>query len=396
MLRASWRAICTVGPALGLLAYRLLLLAALPYEAVITYGDLRHFHQLAQLVTTGGGLPFIGHWIEFPPLFPFLSLGLNALAGGSEHVYVYALAALMACLDAANLYLLARILTHLQDGDAAQPRVWCYFAFLALPAIGWWTFEPLGVFFLLLTVVLVLESGWTAAGIAAGLGLLTKWVPGLGLLVAWTRWPRRRTSLAALTAMMVALLAWIPLLAFGGQAAWDSLRSQSAKPAWETPWALLEGNLGTGTFGEATARLAPLEPSAAATVIPHWLPIALAAVLGGVLAARLRRSSPRAGISLLLVGLAVLFLASPGWSPQWLAYLVPVVLLSLPHPRGALYSVALTSVAILEWPVLLSRGRFDLLWVTVTVRTMVLAVLAVDAWRTARGEPPVSGAGGSG
>ena len=374
------------GPALGLLLYRLLLLAALPYEALTSYGDLRHFHQLAQLATGGGGLPFFGHWIEFPPLFSYMSLGLNTLAGGSEHAYVYALAALMACFDAANLYLFVRILNHLNAGEEAWPRTWCYFAFLALPAIGWWTFEPLGVFWLLLTVILVLESRPTAAGIAAGLGLLTKWLPGLGLLVAWAHLPRRRTLLAASIAIAVALAAWVPLLAFGGQAAWDSLRSQSAKPAWETIWALLEGSLGTGTFGEAATRLAPLAPSAVASVVPHWLPFVLAAVLGVVLAARLRRSSARAGISLLLVALALLFLASPGWSPQWLAYLVPIVLLGLPHPRGALYSVALTSVAILEWPVLLSRGRFDLLWVTVAVRTLVMVVLAVDAWRITRGE----------
>ena len=395
MLRPIWNAIISAGPALGLLVFRLLLLAALPYEAVVNYGDLRHFHQLARLATTGGGLPFIGHWIEFPPLFPFLSVGLNALTGGSEHAYIYALAALMACFDAANLLLLSRILTHLQEGTPAQPRLWSYFAFLALPAIGWWTFEPLGVFWLLLSVVLVLESGWGAAGVVAGLGLLTKWVPGLGLLVAWARWPRRRTALAALTAATVVLLAWVPLMAVGRQAAWDSLRSQSVKPAWETPWALLEGSFGTGTFGDAAARLTPLDASSGygvESVIPRWLPFALAAALGILLAGRLPRSSPRAGVSFLLVGLTLLFLASPGWSPQWLAYLVPLALICLPQPRGALFSVALTGVAILEWPVLLSRGRFDLLWVTVVVRTTLLILLAVNAWAIACREQPVPSA----
>jgi hypothetical protein len=87
--------------------------------------------------------------------------------------------------------------------------------------------------------------------------------------------------------------------------------------------------------------------------------------------------------------------ASLGWSPQWLAYFVPLVLLSLPHPRGALYAVALTSAVIHEWPVLLSRGRFDLLWITVAARTLVLVMLAVDAWRTARSESSTSRAVGS-
>jgi hypothetical protein len=89
--------------------------------------------------------------------------------------------------------------------------------------------------------------------------------------------------------------------------------------------------------------------------------------------------------------MVLLLLASPGWSPQWLAYLVPLVLLSLPQPRAALYVVALTAVVILEWPVLLSRGRFDLLWLTVTVRTALLILLAVDAWRCARGGLPAHG-----
>ena len=44
----------------------------------------------------------------------------------------------------------------------------------------------------------------------------------------------------------------------------------------------------------------------------------------------------------------------------------------------------LTAVAILEWPVLLSRGRFDLLWLTVILRTAVMVLLAVNAWRAAR------------
>ncbi len=385
----------SLGPALGLLVSRLFLLAALPYEAVAAYGDLRHFHRLAELATTGGGLPFINHWIEFPPLFPFLSIGLNSLTGGSEHAYVYALAAIMAVFDAVNLLLMTRILTHLPDGTNALARIWAYFAFLCLPAIGWWTFEPLGVFWLLLTVVLVLESGWAATGLVAGLGLLTKWIPGLGLLVAWTCWPKRRVALACVTAVAVALLAWVPLFAVGRQAAWDSLRSQSAKPAWETPWALLEGSLGTGTFGAAPDRLTPLEkpdPGAAGGFIPRWLPPVLALVLGGLMAVRLRRSTPSAGVRLLLIGMILLFLASPGWSPQWLAYLVPLVLLCLPHPRGTLYVVALTAVVILEWPVLLSRGRFDLLWLTVTIRTVVLVLLAVDAWRIARLELPAPAA----
>ncbi|MCX6072506.1 MAG: hypothetical protein NTU91_16915, partial [Chloroflexi bacterium] len=112
-------------------------------------------------------------------------------------------------------------------------------------------------------------------------------------------------------------------------------------------------------------------------------------------AARLRRSSPRGGISFLLVGLALLFLASPGWSPQWLAVLVPLVLPNMPHPKGAVCAVAFTSAVILESPVSLSRGRFDALWITTAMQTLVLVVLTVDAWRAAQSESSASRGVGS-
>ena len=59
------------------------------------------------------------------------------------------------------------------------------------------------------------------------------------------------------------------------------------------------------------------------------------------------------------------------------------------HERsGWLYVAVLAAVAILEWPVLLSRGRFDLLWLTVILRTAVMVLLAADAWRAARVAAP--------
>jgi len=95
--------------------------------------------------------------------------------------------------------------------------------------------------------------------------------------------------------------------------------------------------------------------------------------------------------------LAVTPIPAPvGWNPLWLAYLAPVVLLNLPHPRGALHPVARPSASILDWPVLPSRGRFDRLWIAVVVRTMDLVLVAVDAWRTARRKSSAPRAGGSG
>jgi hypothetical protein len=49
-----------------------------------------------------------------------------------------------------------------------------------------------------------------------------------------------------------------------------------------------------------------------------------------------------------------------------------------------LYLVVLTFVNIAEWPVMLSRGLNQWLYLTVPVRTLLLVLLAVDLWRRQR------------
>jgi hypothetical protein len=75
------------------------------------------------------------------------------------------------------------------------------------------------------------------------------------------------------------------------------------------------------------------------------------------------------------------FLWSRGWSPQWLGMLVPLILLSLPLERAALYLIVLTLVNVVEWPVLLSRGMERWLYVTVPLRTGLFVLLSIELWR---------------
>jgi hypothetical protein len=64
-----------------------------------------------------------------------------------------------------------------------------------------------------------------------------------------------------------------------------------------------------------------------------------------------------------------------------LGTLVPLVLLSLPLERAVLYLIVLTFVNIAEWPVLLSRGMNQWLYLTVLLRTGLLVLLVVEVWR---------------
>jgi hypothetical protein len=60
---------------------------------------------------------------------------------------------------------------------------------------------------------------------------------------------------------------------------------------------------------------------------------------------------------------------------------VPLLLLSLPLRQSLVFGLNLAAISILEWPVLLTRGRFDLLWIPVILRTSVILLLAVVFFR---------------
>ena len=375
---------------LGILAVvRFLTLAALPIDAVIGYGDYIHFFNLAEFSSSGAGLPWLGHWVEFPPLFPFLSLGIHGAAGGSLHVYAYLLALAMLAFDLGNLWLVGSISKKLWDLRKAAMIAWVYMGFLAIPAFGWWTFDPMAVFFMLLAVSAFYQSRPYLSGVAAGLGALVKVFPLLPLVLFWRFKPSRETLISSGIAVAILVVSLTPFFLAEPEMASASLRSQASKGSWETVWALIDGNDQTGTFGGLEERLDPgaaSEPRGEPAVVPTWVPALLAIGIGAWAVIRARDDDLRAPAALLGLLICLVFLASPGWSPQWLAYLIPVILLSLAMRRAALFSISLALVALLEWPILLSRGRFDLLALPVLLRTVIMILLAIELWIVASKE----------
>lgn len=366
------------------LVMRIMLLIALPLEGIQGYGDFHHFYELAWLaVDGGGGLPFISHWVEFPPAFPFLSILLYLAAGGAEFRYVYLLALVMLAFDLGCLVLFQRLANRFLAPAHAERAAWLYVFFLLLPAFGWWTFEPMGVFFALLSFVLLLDQKPLQAGLAAGAGFLVKLIPALPLLALWAKRRWRAATLATLIAVVVAAAVLVPIFFAGDAYAAASLRAQFSKGSWETVWALVDGNLTTGSYGPIEEHLI-LEQEVLSrgnpARIPHWIITLLAACLGFWLFLRME-SDDASVLRITTAAWCVLFLWSQGWSPQWLAYLVPFLLLALPTPRGLYLSTGLLLTSLIEWPLLLSRGRFDLLWVTVPMRTLVLILTTYELAR---------------
>ncbi|MCI0520882.1 MAG: hypothetical protein L0Z70_11595 [Chloroflexi bacterium] len=364
------------------LSARLALLIALPLEGLRGFGDAQHFFNLA-----GMGAPYFDFWSEFPPLFPFFSRLVYLAAGGKQHVYDYLLALTLTLAQAGGIALFVRLAQCIFPGDEARQRGWIYLAFcLALP-YGWWYFDPLAATALLGGLCWLVEGAAHSAGIALALGGLTKFFPLIALPAMWRFAPGKRAMLVSAWALGLTAAVLVLLYAASPKMTAASLRSQGSKGSWETPWALLDGNLHTGNFGAEIERFDPqaaLQPRGNPPRVSPWLTLLPFAALGGWLWRKARVSTPRALVAFTGLTWCIFFLWSPGYSPQWVLYLLPLVLLALRAKEAAMIAIGLLLVNVLEWPALLSRGYNWGLWLTISVRVFLTCVLAYEFWRHCR------------
>jgi hypothetical protein len=374
-------------------AFRLSLLAFWPADQLARWSDYDYYYEVASWVDRGL-LPYLHYWVEYPPLFPYLAVLLYLL---TFHYVAFAtgLVLLQLVFEVGSLVLLHR-LARRALGEAHADRVIWIYALLFAPVATWWlSFDSFATFLLLLAVERWLAGHRTQSALAMGVGGLVKWFPMLFLPVAvrFRRDWREALGYAAVAMTVVVVVLGI-LAALSPAYTLASLRSLGSRASWQTVWALLDGNLGTGAyqanrFDPAAAALPQGNPSR----VPTWLTSLL---FGGFylwLWIRPSRDSRLAAYDLHLptgdwrlirfttVTVLLFFLWSRGWSPQWLGTLVPLLLLSLPLERAVLYLVVLTFINIAEWPVLLSRGLFSSLWLTVPLRTALLVLLLVEVGR---------------
>ncbi|GAB4527228.1 MAG: hypothetical protein Fur0018_12760 [Anaerolineales bacterium] len=362
---------------------RFLLFASISPDALTTYGDHWNFYASAALP----GWPYLHFWTEFPPLFPFLSKILDMLAGGREHTFTYLLALTLTLVQAACVVCFARLADHYWHAPSAQWRTFLYLALtLALP-YGWWYFDPLAVLFLLWGLWQVEQGHPWRAGLALGLGGLAKLFPLLALPAAWMRLPRAVALRLVGGAVRVILLGYGGLYLLSPQLTTASLQAQAAKGSWETIWALVDGNLGTGNLNSQADHLHP-ETAGLPTGNPAKLPVwGLLLLFGGLGFWGLRRAHPvgvRALAALTGFTWGCFLLWSPGYSPQWVLYLLPLILLTLPERTAFLMSALFSLLGVLEWPVMLSRGWFQGLYVLIPLRTLLLVFLALIFYQSAR------------
>ncbi len=392
------------------LAFRWLTLLLLrPGGFIRDWSDFDTFLGFASL-SDYGLYPFLHYWLEWPPLLPWVAVGayqlssqLPAWTDDGRLWFVLILGSVYVLFEAGNLaliYLISRRLYPAGRGNIPVLRpVWLY-AMLFVPLytmLGF--FDAVALFFLLLALYLALHERLVRSAIATGVGFMVKLIPLLFLPVAvrqlWGLAADRRAGLrdGVLYVVSVALTLLVlaaPFLLV--QPAWllAMLRSVLGRSSWESVWAVMEGYYGFGAV--AGDRLNAAENTFAIhTATLPWLLISCLFLLLYALiwVQRADYTQPRNVVALTGFTVTFFLLYSKGYSPQFLVYLLPFIILLFPNRRGVVYSLLLTALNVLEQPIyfVLVPDAHQLLLGIVVARWLILGVLALEfasvIWETA-------------
>jgi hypothetical protein len=247
------------------------------------------------------------------------------------------------------------------------------------------------------------------AGVLLAIGILTKIFPGVlvfGALVAFDWRGLLRLLIGAVLTLLVCL---VPLARIGPGMLGASFQNMQTRAPWETVPALVQGNYYNGGLPLPTDRttVPPAAPRGR-EVLPGmviFLPEAVLMLLTTACALWLVRRQPNRTahdvVVVITMGLASFLLTNKGFSPQFLAWLAPFLLLVWPDRVGLLYTVAFTLFFIAYYtliaPSMSAHARGNLpdqqiatvLWTAILIRsallTIVIGHLGVLVWRRTRG-----------
>jgi hypothetical protein len=348
------------------------------------YSDYWYYQEMASRLD-GGYYPYVHYWVEYPPLFPWLPVGAYWLShllppAPQPQLWFYAIFGLLMGLFAiGNLVMVYLLGLQLHDRPGAQRCAWFY-ALLFGPIFvhaGW--FDGVALFFMLWSLYLLFKNRAVLSGMVAGVGAMVKVLPLALAPVGFKILSRRWRYLASIGLVLVAVnLPFYLLNPILFTASWRALLTQ---PSWETVWALLDGyysyglvlgnrfdpaQAGSGQRPEFVPWSAVLVVFGLAYLAVYLLPWQrhqpdrasgahrnrLRAVVDQFLYPVMRdgnRAVNRLGV-VAFVGLSLnLFMIfSRGYSPQFVLWHLPFLVLVLPNGWGLTYATLLTIDSVVE------------------------------------------------
>ncbi len=359
--------------------------------------------------------PFVDFWLEWPPLVPWLavaayklSLWLPPWSDDPRLWFVLILGSVFVLFEIGNFVLIHRLARKLFESPVTISRVLWLYAGLFPPIyamLGF--FDGIALFFILLALDWLLDERRFPSAVSVGVGLMVKIVPVLMLPVALRRlWYLHQkdnreagieVGLYSVVFGLTVLALLVPFWVTGSEWVLASARSMLGRASWETVWAVVDGYYGFGVvLGD---RLNPAETDFAAhgSRLPWWLISLLFAGLYGFIFTRpADYSRPRPMVAFSGLTVAIFMLSNKGYSPQFLVYLLPFILLLFPDGRGLTYALIFTGLNVLEQPiyfVLLPEATW-LLTFAVIVRFLLIIILGLEfalvLWPTERRLVPVA------
>ncbi len=409
------------------------------------HNDVRLFFAPFGWLQGQGAFPFIHYWFEYLPVQAYLMVALRGLAvalcghgsPAEEAQYLLRTTQVASVVwELGILHLVYSLARMLRGPKPALRACWVYVALFSTAFVSLSYVETFPVFLTLASVLLAAYSSPVWGAVVAGGGFMAKLFPVAvlpALLKCDSRWRWRLVSIAAFALAVGALAA--PFLF--ARRPWLALSFEvtAKRPPWGTVWALLDERREFGHVGPSQADWKRFyDPAAGFGVAPHaqelldrlpaelvhgderlksyvaahfatklkfldwtpkwggywWVYGGAGVVLGLFYLVTLARLPsalpPRRRLYLAAFTMVLLLLYSKGWSPQFVLYIIPLVLITFPVAEGGLWALLLTVVTFLEMPVCVMfvnehRGLpvagSLLLHAVVIARTALLIAIAV-------------------
>ncbi len=379
-------------------AFRLMVLLLMkPGGYITTLSDFEIYRLLASYASQGF-YPSVHYWMEYPPLFPWVLVAIYRLGlllpnwGDPGFWFRILLSMVLLLSETVNLILIYLIAKRLYDERIAIRVAWVYSLLFVPLLVMLGRFDVLGLTFLLLALYLTLLRRSAGGAVIAGMGFMVKLWSVIVVPVAFWREPtwRKRLLLIAITLLTIVILS-LPFALLNPELFASSWAINLKRSSWETVWALLEGYTWWGWPGGAN-RFDPAE--AGANQHPSTLPWLAISIGFGLLylwlwTRRVDWQDDRRAVAFTALTMNLVILYLKGYSPQYLVWLLPFVILLLPGLRGITYALLLSIINIVEDPLYFSmlHNQPWVLTCAVLARTGLLILLALEYGRIALSQP---------